>query len=438
MIRSRLATLRYVASAIFWLIALVCCIEVVLQGRSLYRSAEQRESVDEATVLVPSAQIGQSLKPLTRHNVTHPDGPTRVSWSTNSLGLRGPEWPLPKPPGVFRVLCLGDENILAPETANGETACDQLQALLQTRTRYRVEVINGGVPGYCPLLCYLLIRHRLIALQPDVVVLNFDMSDVADDHRHRPFAIIGSDGIPVACSSALKETRRPPSKALFDRFELARLGKSQLEQLLPKGGGASDTRDIDAPEGAYAWLADDPPDWSVYIRQALAPIEHLRALTAGLRIHCLLATYPVPWQVSSKASSAPGVRRSAGVPSSALYSSRAPFELLASFSTHHQIPFLDTSSAFQAARQPERLFLRNSPRFSPQGHEFYAQQLSTFIVSQVPGVWTNSSVPPRQLPTAGNTQVRHASQNQAERLVRPPAVPMLRRAPDMPQISNPR
>ena len=33
-----------------------------------------------------------------------------------------------------------------------------------------------------------------------------------------------------------------------------------------------DIRDIDAPQGAYAWLRDDAPDWSLYVDQTLEMI----------------------------------------------------------------------------------------------------------------------------------------------------------------------
>lgn len=432
MIRSRLATLKFIASAIFWLIALVCGVEIALQVRTTYDSASRLESANEASAVIPTHQVGQILKPLVRHNVSQGDGQTPISWSTNSLGLRGPEWPTPKPTGVFRIVCLGDETILAPDTAEPQTTCSQLQALLQSRTRYRVEVVNAGVPGSCPLLAYLLARHRLMALQPDLILLNFDMSDVADDHRNRRYAVIGPDGLPVACSSPqLDVARQPPVKTICERFELAKLSKTQLERLLPQGGMSSETRDIDSPMGTYAWLKDDPPEWSVYIRQALAPIEHLRTLAAGYRVRYLVATYPAPWQVSPEASNGPGVRTSAGVAQGEVFQSRTPFEILAGFAESNQIPFLDTSGAFQSATEPARFYRQNAPRFSALGHEYYAQLLAAFVMAQVPGIWTDSSSPLPQPPISGRQQQPHASNaaQPGERLARPQSAPLLRRAP---------
>jgi hypothetical protein len=391
--------------------------------------------------VVASPLTGHALEPLSRHTLTNPDTQAEVSWSTNSLGLRGPEWTIPKAPGVFRILCLGDENILAPEVEDHETACAVLQELLQSRCRLQVEVVNAGVPGYCPLLEFLQLRNQLGSLQPDVILLNFDMSDVADDHRHRCYAHVGSDGLAIACSCPeLESPGKTTVQSLYERFELIKMGREYLQHALPEHDRSSDSRDINAPAGAYAWLADDPPDWSLYIRQALAPIEHAATCAAGFRARFLLATYPAPWQVSAIASSGPGVRESAGIGRDAHLTSRAAFDALQAFAQQRRIRYLDASPAFLAVRTPERLYMENAPRFSRDGNKFYAYQLANFVMAQVPEVWSTSSGSPASSAPAPIRQVEGTatprSDEQPARLPRPSSRPLRQQNPTASGASN--
>jgi len=45
----------------------------------------------------------------------------------------------------------------------------------------RYEVVNTGVDSYSPLLEFLMLRQKWTRFEPDVVVLNFDVSDLVQD-----------------------------------------------------------------------------------------------------------------------------------------------------------------------------------------------------------------------------------------------------------------
>ena len=90
-----------------------------------------------------------------------------------------------------RVLVLGDETILGLDVANADTFAARLQDQLRAAWRQPVEVINAAVPGDCPLLAALRLKHELLGLQPDIVICHFDMSDVADDYLYRRSLTLG-------------------------------------------------------------------------------------------------------------------------------------------------------------------------------------------------------------------------------------------------------
>jgi lysophospholipase L1-like esterase len=93
---------------------------------------------------------------------------------TNSLGMNAPEWPVQKTKPL-RIACIGDsftEGVGAPADS---TYPAQLEKLLDT-----AEVMNCGVSGSDPVFGYMLLKEKLLAYQPDVVVVAINNSDISD------------------------------------------------------------------------------------------------------------------------------------------------------------------------------------------------------------------------------------------------------------------
>jgi hypothetical protein len=44
-----------------------------------------------------------------------------------------------------------------------------------------VELVNGGVDSYAPILSYFQFEHDLVRLSPDLLVLNFDNSELIQE-----------------------------------------------------------------------------------------------------------------------------------------------------------------------------------------------------------------------------------------------------------------
>ena len=384
MIRACANCLRNTLRALIVLIVLPCVAEVGLRFFTLMQPESHQTSL-ESPLVEPSESTHHQLRPLQRIHSTNPDTNQPVEIVTNSLGLRGPEWEVPKPPGTLRIICLGDENVLGPEMMEDETFPARLQQLLQPVTKLNVEVINAGVPGYCPLLTYLQVRHRLLALQPDFFVLNFDMSDVAEDYRYRRHTMMGTSEKPLACSEFRRmATRTSESQRWTDQFLIAHYCQEYLGDLWQTEARKERDHDIGNTFARYAWLEQDAPDWSVHIQQTLSAIDDLRNLVEGTHARLIVATYPAPWQVSPLASNGLGVREQAGVPQNAVYTGNAPFQILTQWGQSRGLVVCDTSGAFRSIPQPERLYLKNAPRFSSLGNRLYAQQLAQCVVRWLP------------------------------------------------------
>jgi hypothetical protein len=138
--------------------------------------------------------------PNTMSRIKTPEFDT--DYSINSLGLRDKEYTIQKPLNTFRILMVGDSFTEGCGVYSYEAFPKQLEARLQTQhDSLGFEVINCGVKSYSPLLEYLYLKNYGLQLSPDLVILNFDLSDVYDDVGYTALARFDENGIPVGVST---------------------------------------------------------------------------------------------------------------------------------------------------------------------------------------------------------------------------------------------
>lgn len=98
----------------------------------------------------------------------------------NALGLRGAEVPMPKPPGNYRIVCIGGSTTYCSSVADDSaTYPAQLERIL--REQYgdtRAEVLNAGVAGWSSWECLIDLELRLLDLEPDLFVVYHGVNDV--------------------------------------------------------------------------------------------------------------------------------------------------------------------------------------------------------------------------------------------------------------------
>lgn len=96
----------------------------------------------------------------------------------NSQGFRTAEFQTAKPAARVRVVCLGDSWTFGANVGQDDAYPQRLQALLRRAfPDADVEVLNLGVLGYSSFQGRELLRRRVLALDPDVVVIGFAMND---------------------------------------------------------------------------------------------------------------------------------------------------------------------------------------------------------------------------------------------------------------------
>jgi hypothetical protein len=124
----------------------------------------------------PDPRCGYRMRPHIVFEFANPYHGYRATVRTNGHGLRGPEFQVRKPPGLFRILLLGDSMTAGLEVGEDATFAAICRRMLASERP--VEVINAGVRGWNldNVRCFL--ETDGLAWEPDVVVYLFVDNDV--------------------------------------------------------------------------------------------------------------------------------------------------------------------------------------------------------------------------------------------------------------------
>ena len=363
-----------------WLLRLVFLVAVAFTTVGVIESAFILYDLPTRAFSIHRApDLGFGIRSWTVHHALRP-GYTSPAVHINSFGLRSPEVAVPKPSGTVRILLLGDSFTFGLRVSDDETFGRRLEAALHGRYGAApVEVVSAGVVSYCPLLEYLQYRHHLHVLEPDLVILNFDMSDVQDHMAYSRDAVVGSDGVPLFVTEPSLRNQSPSAmpRLLFFEWLGRRIqgARGRVESTLE---GVPFVRDQDR----YLWTFDSGPEWDMEARNAMAPIADLSRLLERDGIPLLLATYPQPWQVSATATSIPPIRDQYGVGRNTVHLNDRPFRKVAAFAAEHHVPFVSAVDVFRRDSNPDSLFLGNDFHFTPRGHQVYADVLARSMGDQ--------------------------------------------------------
>lgn len=279
-----------------------------------------------------------------------------------------------KSPGVYRVAYVGDSFV--------EGTCPEDDAVptivgkqLTPRGFSSVEVINTGTGSYAPTLYYLLLKTKLLAFQPDLVVINVDMTDVFDDSIYRHTLQRSATGELIGCAPG------HPALATHRRTEKGLEKLSLLHGIILRLSGASRAvrfvldviADIkkrrvgphdEAIPPLFAWCSESwSPSTQGDVEWSMSMLREAIRVTKRQGAQVVVTAVPHKQQLES------------------VWSLR-PMNELADVCEEEGVPFLNPVEAFRerlAERAPAEIYIPGDMHFNPSGYRMWAEIQLDFL-----------------------------------------------------------
>lgn len=159
-------------------LACVSCILLVVGTLLMVEAAFAIGHIGEETVVKPDPLLGYSH--LENQSLTYRQEGFSKS-KTNSLGFRDREFARAKAPDTTRICVLGDSMTVGMEVPPECTFTRLLEDRLNQQKNGKFEVFNCGISGYGTGQEYLLYRREVKKLNPDIVMLIYNVGDVEDN-----------------------------------------------------------------------------------------------------------------------------------------------------------------------------------------------------------------------------------------------------------------
>ena len=122
--------------------------------------------------------------------------------STNNFGFRDLEVTVPKPPGVFRIVCIGGST--TEEGGSKETTYPRLvEQHLKARFGDHVEVCNAGLMGMTTFTMLTRIEHYM-AMEPDLLLFYGGVNDISHNYLALWLELRGDSARRIERSHALR------------------------------------------------------------------------------------------------------------------------------------------------------------------------------------------------------------------------------------------
>ncbi len=266
--------------------------------------------------------------------------------SINSLGLRGKEISIIKPPGSYRIMVLGDSYAFGSRVDDDKTFPFQLERMFNDdpADNRNTEVINAGHASYSTREEYEYLMERGLRLVPDMVILAWFPNDIEELGReyswrdllkeHHKFEPWKSYARNSAIYNALR--LRISSVLLRERFG----------PYVPKDPvNIFDTNENVAEKALWD--------------KCFEYILKIKGLCDKHKIKFIIVALIDPLRPDNK--------------------NLKPQDRLRKFAESNNILFIDTRGGFLSKDNAENYLLPKDPHFSPRGNMIIAQKIYGFL-----------------------------------------------------------
>ncbi len=235
-------------------------------GHPLWPLVPPQPYVDPAVFYVKNPTRLYDLRPNQDEEV----GYAGIRIKINGFGFRDDADPaVPKPPGTWRAIVLGDSFTFSGKVNLGDTFAKRLERDLSEADRSRrYEVLNLGVPGYKSGQQLDLLRDKGLRLEPDVAIVDYTLNGPSPEVQLLPE----------------RAARWPALNRFFKRFDLVQFLYATWKQYSYIRRGDFLRRGVNYPS-----LAEGSERWEASKRD----LAEMKRLTEAKRIRLLVVMWPV-------------------------------------------------------------------------------------------------------------------------------------------------
>jgi len=262
-----------------------------------------------------------------------------IRFRMNGLGMRDDDFPLAKPAGERRVLCMGDSTTFGLAERLEDSWPKILGRMLAREHREGVHVINGAGVGRHPHIQMKLLTDGYWKIEPDVVVLGFCLNDVVlrtANLDQEQFA----QQVPDAPLSIRLAQQTVAMRHLLARFYVFGAAQWVASRYFPTYDGAELIEFSPYQFNAFGVTPDSAKAWT-------DTLETLDQMAADARRHgASFVLVPIPYRFLLSADPRDNERH---IPTERF--TVDPIERLTSFAHEHDIPVADTVGYMRRARE---------------------------------------------------------------------------------------
>jgi len=309
----------------------------------------------------------------------------------NNLGIRGKDRTFKKPANHFRILMLGDSFTMGKGVEDDQTFSALLEESINQQKSCEsktIEVLNAGTDSYSPILSYLQLSIDLAALEPDIILLNLDISDLLQETAYRNAAVYDSDGEIVAVPGSERPVlmnqrirRWIDQNMYFTRLILFHTNKLFGYKDFTIHGVVTQANF----EIAQYTLAQDETNRDKQWKDIFNSISKIKRFADERSISFALVIYPWGHQVNDTEWT-PG--RYNFIPESATVSDKY-HEAIRQLSVESGIELVNLFPIFRAHKSESQLYFDYDMHWTTEGHKVMKEGLEQYVIKSFAKEWCN-------------------------------------------------